>query len=654
MQGTVRLLPTMLLLFVLTVAVTASPVDSYREARRLLDEGDQVAAVAGFRSAVAQNPRYLDAWIGLSEAFLQLQEFDEALAAVQRARELAGASLPVRNLHADILLSLGRIEDAERLYREVLQREPNNTDAIIGTAQIALARNNPEAASRVFARALERSPRNRTALLSLALVADAAGNYSAAERYIEQALAHHNNNPAVHYTAARLYLSRGQTEQAGFHIATALSLRDYYPDAMLLQGGLALQTGEPGQALAVMEQLLQNDPENVRAWYISAVAEHEQNRPEVAIRHLERALRLAPGNEYVRVVYETILRQDTDLEDPLRDAAALYHLDLADGYRNQNLLRRAQFHYRRALQLAPFSSRARRGYAAAFEEQQLYARYVEELLLLQDIGIDDQEIRDGIEIYSSMLLDSVGERWGIDQFELSRISVPVQIFMTGDLSDYPGAAGYLPSFIQDVFSANTRLEFAADAATAANEVEAFRIARDSGADYYLVFEPQVFDEGVQFAVGVYVARTGTRIASASVIREGAQSFSRALWVLQERTAGMFPMQAAVVERRFRHAVIDRGAMDGLEPGDELPIYSARSGMPRTDSPGLLFPDGAGLGRFVVEQVDDTIALGRITGGGFFDRVAVGDVVVKQPEDIPDPPRELGVFPPLYRQIRALD
>ncbi len=644
----------MYLMLLSSLIFADTPRELYQRGREQLDQQDYVGSVASFRNALELNPQYLDAWTGISEAFLQMQEFDQALISIQRARELAGNSLDVRNLHADILLSLGQIDAAAEIYAEVRRQEPNNIDALIGEAQIALARNNPESAAQTFSRALERSPRHRTALLSLALVAEASGQSTAADRYIESALTHHNDNPTVHYIAARSFFTRGEIAKAQYHVSTSLSLRQAYPEALLLQAEISLDSNHPEQAIAVMEQLLEINPDEVRAWYISGIAEHALREYDASISHLERALRLQPGNEYIRGTYETILRRQTDFDDPRRDTAARYHETLAKGYRNQNLSGRAGFHYRRALQLAPYSETARRGYAETFLENELYARYVEELELLNDLEVDDQPIQDALEVYQSLLLDSVAYRWDIDQFNLERITIPLQIFVQGSIAGYPEIQNYLPAFVQDVFSANPLLEFIREPSQVATESEAFQASRDAGTEYYIVITPQVFNDGVQITSEVYLSRTGSRIAMDSTIREGAQALSRALWELQERAYNIFPLQAQIVERRFRNAIIDRGRVDGIEEGSELPLYPARSGIPRSDGPGLLFPADAQLGQIVIDSVDDTIALGRIVGGGFFDRVNVGDVAVRQPEGISSPPQELSSFPPLYRQIRALD
>lgn len=649
-----RLIWAAVLLLVAMTAWATTARDAYQRGQEQLQNRNYTAAVGEFRAAVSRNESYLDAWLGLSEAFLNLQEFDQALEAVTAARRLAGNSVQVKNLHADVLLSLGRIEPAAQLYAEVRSVEPNNIDAVIGEAQIQLAHNRPEQAMQTFSQALRQSPRNRTALLSLALLAEASGNYSAAENYIEAALTHHNDNAAVHYMAARHQFNRNNLEHAQYHAATALGLRDMYPDAMLLQGEIFIHMEQFSQAVSVMQQLLSHNPNHTLAWYIHAIAELQRDDVGSSLHSFERALGLDPGNEIVRSVYETVLRRNTDLHDDRRKTAARYHNELAAGYGNQYAAQRARIHYRRALQIDPFSETARRGFAAAYETDGLYARYLSELSVLRDHGIEDQGILDSVAIYESLRLDSVASRWNIEQMDLERLTTQVQLFVIGSITGYPLLSTYLAEYAQDFFSADSRIAFTNSPVAVDSEQQAYEIARAGSADYFLILRPAAFDPGIKLTTSVFVSRTGNKIYSDTIIRDGSQYVSRALWAAREGSLHVFPIQAKLIDRRFRTAVIDRGKSDGIEVGDRLPLYPARSGIPRSDGPGLLFPEDSQLAIFSVEQLDDMLAEGRIIEGGFFDRVSVGDVAVRQPEvDVEQRP-ELAAFPPLYRQIRALD
>ncbi len=64
-------------------------------------------------------------------------------------------------------LQRGQFAQAEALYEKVEHAEPQNVDALLGLAAIAVQRGNSELATRHYSRALELEPRNATAQAAL-------------------------------------------------------------------------------------------------------------------------------------------------------------------------------------------------------------------------------------------------------------------------------------------------------------------------------------------------------------------------------------------------------------------------------------------------------------------------------------------------------
>ncbi len=67
-------------------------------------------------------------------------------------------------LQADRALSVGMIDQAERLYRLVAEQDPKNAIAVVGLARVTLERGDEGAAYEHVRRALELDPQNQPAL----------------------------------------------------------------------------------------------------------------------------------------------------------------------------------------------------------------------------------------------------------------------------------------------------------------------------------------------------------------------------------------------------------------------------------------------------------------------------------------------------------
>lgn len=126
--------------------------------------GDTPAAMtARLAKRLADEPDDLDGWLMLGRSYSELQQFELAIRAYQRADRLAGG----KNIEAvfgvaDILVALDMEElrgRAGRLYERALELDPSSDKAMFYSAFAALGRNEPEVARERFTTMLARNPR---------------------------------------------------------------------------------------------------------------------------------------------------------------------------------------------------------------------------------------------------------------------------------------------------------------------------------------------------------------------------------------------------------------------------------------------------------------------------------------------------------------
>lgn len=115
---------------------------------------------------------------------------DEALELVRRERQLAPPEDPRPGLlETNLLLRLGRLEEAQKAMEPLIDRFPGSADAHYQKAVLELARNDLEAAEASFRNTLELSPRHLAALNDLAVLLMRTGRQEEARQMLETVLA---------------------------------------------------------------------------------------------------------------------------------------------------------------------------------------------------------------------------------------------------------------------------------------------------------------------------------------------------------------------------------------------------------------------------------------------------------------------------------
>ena len=161
---------------------------------------------------------------------------------------------------------LGRLEEAEQGYREHLQAEPNDVDALHLLGLLRHQRGASEEAETLLARAHALAPEKAGIELALGTVRFQSGDLDAARAHYEKALALDPNVGTAHAGLGQIALIGGDRAAAEQHFR------------------VALRAGEDAQALSGLGSLLL-----------------EREDLEGALRHLGRAADLAPNDPMIQL-----------------------------------------------------------------------------------------------------------------------------------------------------------------------------------------------------------------------------------------------------------------------------------------------------------------------------------------------------------------
>ena len=255
----------------------------------LVRAGQGRAAVAAGLEAAARHPGNDQLLSQLARAYFVEQQYADALATVDKAIALARRSAH-RCLRADILLGLGRFEEAIVEAEAVLKAEPEHWHSIDQITQCLVGLGRLDDAEARAKEVAQLAPSDPDALL-------VSARFHIFRRQLDQALEVVNRALSIDsdHSGARQVRGFLLFDMADYDNA-AEDLRQFvarYPRSVAAHCRLAdslLWSGKPLEAIEVVEHLLAVDPAHDYAYLVRGCALVELGRPEEAMAAFDRLL----------------------------------------------------------------------------------------------------------------------------------------------------------------------------------------------------------------------------------------------------------------------------------------------------------------------------------------------------------------------------
>ncbi len=591
---------------------------------------DYELAIEQYKAALQANPAYVEPMVGLAQAFLVLEEYDEASRFIAMARTYDRNNPDLAILEGRIRIGQGNVAAARGLFTSVLSRQPNNVEARLGMAEADIAEGRPRDALSRYSQTLKLAPESTRALLSLAMLADETGDRASAAGYYELALKSHSSDPRVQLAVAGWNASQGDFVSAEKHAEIALSLKPDLVRSRILLGDIYLQTSRYPDAVTTLRDVVTTNRDDARAWYSLGLAYRKTGDPAKAIASFATALQLRPDDEVARVAQEATAAESLPMDDAQRKKMAVFHITLGQAQEDRSFLEKALAEYRRALILDPTSRDGRVAYARIYRSLGFPGKYLSELQVLAKLGVKDTFVQDEIEGLTASMAATVSRQWGYDQYNLdrNRYLIPVYTVAAANRLTHPLASDDIVRYFSSLLGRFDSISVP-DAPPGVTAFDAaFRAARAAGTDYFIVLGIDEAQRSFSGTVDLYLSRTGAQMASFAAFRTGNDKMRDALMKLCGQVAEILPARGTLLVRKFGQGLVDLGTFQGLKKDDKLVIVRQGGVRLRPDAPGLTYDDGDVVGDFLVTGTDEGVSEGNVTGRGYFDYVNVGDQVAR--------------------------
>ncbi len=260
--------------------------DSYYEfAYELHKNGKIDDAITYYLQTIKLDNKKIDAYINLSQAYRQKQNYNDAYAIIKKAQTIAPDNELVKKQldivakeydtnNYNLASNMFQSGDYEKAIEEYKKINPPTADSLIGIAAAYQSLKNNTQAITYYKKAMELDSKNSDLPYYIASIYSNDGDIQNAKTYIDMALAKNPSNKPAKELAE--YIKAKQAE------------------ALISQASKLYDEKKYTEALQIYNQILKDMPSNASIYYYRAMAYDAVNNYKAAIADYKSTLKYAP------------------------------------------------------------------------------------------------------------------------------------------------------------------------------------------------------------------------------------------------------------------------------------------------------------------------------------------------------------------------
>lgn len=266
-------------------------------------QGNISAAVSSYRKALLSNPGYMPAYVGLANLFDRRGDGELAMAELKSAINTNPKYYPARNQLGRLALTVDKPDQALQYFRESLQQNPNDPEALQGMSQ----------ALTVMAQ--------RNVNWSQTMGED--GDLVTAERAVQEALRLNPNDMRLHLASLRISRLSGKPAMSEAELSRIIQTPAHSDVDRMIQGEALLALGRYNEADGVFRGLTQQYSHDADKLLVIGDTLKSNGDLERAKDAYKMALGADPGNLKAERGIQRIEKSQAESEKSLRLANAL-------------------------------------------------------------------------------------------------------------------------------------------------------------------------------------------------------------------------------------------------------------------------------------------------------------------------------------------
>ncbi|HKE58530.1 MAG TPA: tetratricopeptide repeat protein [Pyrinomonadaceae bacterium] len=297
-----------------------------------------------YRNAIQIDGKLAAAHWGLARAYEGLQRFPEMIDELKKTVDLDGNNLEARIKLGNYYLAAGKgkpeiIAEADRLAKEILQKDPNNIEGHILMGSVLFAQEQKDKAVAELNRAIELDPKRIESYLSLARFYIVTQELAKAEELFKKAISIDGNSALAHTEYGKFLVAANRPTEAEAELKKGVEVAPTDRQARFVLASFYLVNKQLDKAEESFKALAALDNEKPEGRLVLADFYSSINRLDDALKIYQDVLAKSPDYQPGKYRLAEIMLMKGDIQGASAQAEELLKKDQHD---RQALLLRAR------------------------------------------------------------------------------------------------------------------------------------------------------------------------------------------------------------------------------------------------------------------------------------------------------------------------
>ena len=232
---------------------------------------------------------------------LSEQKKEEAIALFETLSEEEQDSLAIQNLKAAVLISVGRIAEAEKMARALEKRYPKDINVLYTMTMLAQAKNDAKMRTTYLKKILRIDPNNVQALQEEGLDLYNQGSYKEAGIAFSKILKKHPNDIQALIWCGKVYYLDNKLKEAEQCFRVALQQEPKNSLAIAELARIKSETNRMAEAISDIKEAIALEPDAAPHWTDLGSYNMQIGRREDALDAFNHAVALVPDSYFIHI-----------------------------------------------------------------------------------------------------------------------------------------------------------------------------------------------------------------------------------------------------------------------------------------------------------------------------------------------------------------